>query len=345
MLRRTGLPRPPKACTLPGIAHNPTAPAAPLEQDLRFLDEQVGRYVTSRAWEGLGNGTLHLDLKVGSWYEASAQAFAKGAMNVLFLFPGRRDLRALQQAGLGEPPAGTIFAELGGGTPAFKIITPEGWLPLERRETQVLALALAAITHLDASGVEPEASGDLTMPGGARGRYRVRLAPPDPDADQLVPVFGIARDDLYGDGEGECTLSMVNLGWADYEVLRQRARVCVKAPEPFRDTGDAFPLVVLSGTADLAHEVAGKLQAAVPLGIAFSEKEGVLAMMLAGRQDNYLLMEFDAEREQVLLWWHQVRTDSGAYAVVVTDNAPDASGRWDPTTVAAVFEFGRQTSG
>jgi hypothetical protein len=329
---------------VPAISHNPSAPAAPVEEDLRFLDEQVGRYRACRAWERLGSRTVELDLKVGSWYEACAQTFAKGPMSVLFLFPGRRDLRGLQQAGLAEPPAGTIFAELGATGTAFKVITPDGWLPLERRETQVLALACAALTHLDAAWDQPSAAaGDITLPGGARGRYRVRLAAPDPDADQFVPVFGIARDDLYG--EGEWTLSMINLGWADYEVLRQRARVCVKALEPFRDPGDAFPLVVLSGSTDLVHEVAAKLQVAAPLGITFSEKEGVLAMLLGGQQDTFLLAEYDAEREQVLLWWHEVRTHSGAYSVVVTDEAPDTSGRWAPTAVEAVFEFGRQAPG
>ena len=263
-------------------------------------------------------------------------------MNVLFLFPGRRDLRAIQRAGLGEPPAGTIFAEFGETASAFKVISPEGWLPLERRETQLTALACAALTRLAAARDEPsEAAGDVTLPGGVRGRCRVRLAPPVPDADQFVPVFGIARDDLY---EGESMLSMVSLGWTDYEVLRQRARVCVKAQEPFLDPSEPFPLVVLSSTTELAHEAARKLQMAEPLGIAFSEKEGVLALMLGGQQDNYLLAEFDAEREEVLLWWHKVKTYFGAYAVVIANDGPDASGRWDPTRVEAVFEFGRQAS-
>jgi len=261
---------------------------------------------------------------------------------VLFLFPGRRDLRAIQQTGLREPPAGTIFAELGETDSAFTVISPDGWLPLERRETQLLALAYAALTDLTGARDEPfEASGNLTLPGGVRGRYRVRLVPPDPDADRFVPVFGIARDDLF---EGESTLSMVNLGWADYEVLRQRARFCAKAQEPFQDPGNEFPLVVLSSSRDLAHEAARKLQRAEPLGITFSEKEGVLTMMLAGLQDNYLLTEFDSDREQVMLWWHKVTTDSGGYAIVITDNTPEGSGRWDPATVEAVFEFGRQTS-
>ena len=298
--------------------------------------------MAGRAWERLNNQTVELDLKVGSWYGACAQPFVQGPRNVLFLFPGRRDLRALQQSGLSEPPAVTIFAEMDHTDSAFKVITPDGCLPLERRETQLLALAYAALTRLVAAEDEPsEASGDLSLPGGVRGRYRVRLAPPHPDADQLVPVFGIAREDLY---EGESTLSMVSVGWADYEVLRQRARVCVKTQEPFHDPGDHFPLVILSSSADLAHEATRKLQVAQPLGIAFSEKNGVLAMMLPGRQDGYVLTEFDTEREQVLLWWHQVKTNSGAYAVVITDSAPDASGRWDPTTVEAVFEFGRQRS-
>ena len=55
----------------------------------------------------------------------------------------------------------------------------------------------------------------------------------------------------------------------------------------------------------------------------FSEKDGVLAMMLGGLQDTYLLMEFDAEREPVMLWWHRVKTYSGAFAVVVSDSTAD----------------------
>ena len=326
-----------------GIAHNPTAPAAPVEEDLRFLDEQAGRYLASQAAERLGNRTLELDLKVGSWYEASAQAFAKGPMKVLFLFPGRRDLLALQRAGLGEPPAGTIFAELGGPQPAFKVITPDGWDSLERRETQLMALTFAAISDLGATGAaSSEASGDLLLPGGVRGRYRVRPAPEDPDADGVVPLFGIARTDLYD--EGECTLTCMHLAWSDYDALRQRARLYVEAKEPFRDPNDGFPVVVLSVAADLAQEVAGKLNAAEPLGIAFSEMEGALAMLLGGLQDTYLLTVFGQEREQVQLWWHGVKTYSGAYAVLVSDSTPDErTDRWNLRTVEAVFELGRQT--
>jgi len=323
-----------------GIAHNPTAPVAAVEEDLRFLDEQAERYLTSRAWERLCNATLHLNLKVGSWYEASAQAFAKGSMNVLFLFPGRRDLRALQQAGMGEPPAFTIFAELGGPGPEYSVITPEGWLLLERRDAQLLALAFVAITHLDASTTGPsEARGDLALPGGTRGRYRVWRAPADPDADQFIPVFGIARQDLYADGE--CTLTFLRLPWADYDALRQRARLS-ESKEPIRDLGDMIPVVALS--TDVAREVAGRLHAAEPLGITLAEKGGVLGMILAGVQETYCLTDFVNEREQVQLWWHDVK--ASAYAVVVSDSVPDGmSDRWDPVSVEAVFEFGRQMSG
>jgi hypothetical protein len=203
------------------------------------------------------------------------------------------------------------LAELGGPEPAFQVITPGGWDSLERRETQLLALTFAAVSHLEASGAESsEASGELKLPGGARGRYRVRPAPADPDADGNVPLFGIARTDLYP--EGEATLACMHLAWSDYDALRQGARLYMEAKEPLRDPDDGFPVVVLSVAADLTQEVAGKLKAAEPLGIAFSEMEGSLAMMLGGLQDTYVLTVFGQEREQLqllvnnLLWEPQV---------------------------------------
>src|SRR5207302_11252309 len=129
-----------------------------------------------------------------------------------------------------------------------------------------------------------------------------------------------------------------------YDALRQRADIFIEAKEPLRDPDDGFPVIVVSGQAELAHEVAGKLRAAEPMGIVFSEADGSLAMMLGGLQDTYLLNVFNEEREQVQVWWHGVKINSGAYAVLVSDSTPDGTvDRWDPHTVEAVFEFGRQT--
>ena len=329
-----------KTGTLPGIARNLAAPATPVDEDLRFLDEQARQYLASRVWERLGTRTFELNLKVGSWYEASAQPFAKGPTNLVFLFPGRLDLRALQQAGLGEPPAFTILAELGGSELGYSVITSDGWLPLDRRDTQFLALAFAAITHLDAIGPQAvTAFGDLALPGGVRGRYRVRLAPSAPDADQFIPIFGIAREDLYGDAE--CTLTLLRLPWTDYHALRQRALVS-ESRQPIQDLGETIPVVVLS--TDVAREVASKLRTAEPLGVTLAEKGSVLSMMLAGARETCSLTDFVNEREQVQLWWHDVK--SSAYAVMVSDSVPDGtSDRWDPPTVQGLFEFGRQRSG
>lgn len=325
-----------------GIDYNGTAPQA--ADDLRFLHDQTRRYMSSRASEHLGSASFYLDLKVGSWYEACAQAFSSGPVNALFLFPGRRDLRSLQEAGMAEPPPGTIFAELRDLTPGFQVITPDGWLPLERRETRLLALAFAAITELAASSnasVEPEVVGELAMPGGSRGRYRARRAPAHPDADHVVPIMGIPRVDLYGDGE--CTISLMRLRWPEYRGLRERARICSEAKE-LQDLSEMVPLVVLSGSADLATAIAGKLEAAQPLGITFGELDRVLTMILPGLKDSYQIMEAPEQREEVLVWWHGTKSAGGAYALVVTDTPPDPAVQWHPTTVLAVFEFGTQRS-
>ncbi len=325
-----------------GIAYNDTAPQIAADDDLRFLHDQTRRYMTSRAWERLGSASFYLDLKVGSWYEACAQAFSNGPMNTLFLFPGRRDLRTLQQAGMAEPPPGTIFAELHDPTPGFQVITPDGWLPPERRETRLLALAFAAMTDLAAGGntsVETEAAGELVMPGGGRGRYRARRAPAHPDADRFVPITGLLREDLYG--HEECTVSLMRMPWPEYRGVRERAVIYRAATDPFQDRSELIPLVVLSGSADLATGIAGKLQAAEPLGITFAERDGALAMILPGLKDSYLLMEAGEQREEVLLWWHGTKSSGGAYALMVTDSPPDPPAQWHPLTVLAVFEFGK----
>ncbi len=245
---------------------------------------------------------------------------------------------------MAEPPPGTIFAELRDLTPGFQVITPDGWLPLERRETRLLALAFAAITELAASSnasVEPEVVGELAMPGGSRGRYRARRAPAHPDADHVVPIMGIPRVDLYGDGE--CTISLMRLRWPEYRGLRERARICSEAKE-LQDLSEMVPLVVLSGSADLATAIAGKLEAAQPLGITFGELDRVLTMILPGLKDSYQIMEAPEQREEVLVWWHGTKSAGGAYALVVTDTPPDPAVQWHPTTVLAVFEFGTQRS-
>ncbi len=244
---------------------------------------------------------------------------------------------------MAEPPPGTIFAELRDPAPHFQVITPDGWLPPERLETRLLALAFAAMSDLASGGsapVDTEAAGELVLPGGARGQYRARRAPAHPDADNSVTIGGLLRDDLYGDEE--CTATLMRLPWPEYRVLRERAVTHRALKDPFKDLTETIPVVVLSGSAELATGIAGKLQAAEPLGITFGEKDGVLAMILPGLKDSYLLTQVEEEREEMLVWWHGTKSSGGAHALMVTDTVPDPAAEWHPTTVQAVYEFGSQ---
>jgi len=334
-------------------SHNSRSRVAELS-DLRFVYEQARRYVMARPWERLAGASLYLDLKVGSWLEVCAQHLTNGQNNVVFVFPGHRNMLDFQRAGLSEPPAGTIFIELiddqsvtpadagisdyGWPTalrpiPAFQTITPYGWSPLERGQLRLLALAFAAITQFDAAADDarnPEIDGQLTMPGEARGRYRARRAPGDKDSH--IPLMGIPRNDLYGDSDGSLSFSLVP--WAEYSALLSEARLVRPAVHAFDDGAD-IPLVEISGAANETATIAQKVKAADPLGVAFSDTpHGSHAAILIGLKDTYMLVDTEDGQEELALWRHNVESSGGAYAIVVRDGQVESNG----DTVHAIFE-------
>jgi hypothetical protein len=344
LIRRLSSPFAPEARYSPRIAQAVSDPEV-VDEDTRFLCEQAQRYLSARPWDRLGSQAIYMMLKVGSWYQACAQAFTSDSSNVLFLIPGWRNLRDLQKAGFTGPPPGTVFAELHEADPTFQLIESEGRLPVDRFSGQMLALALAAMVELNAADPSPETEirGDLRLPGDVRGRYRAVQAPADPDADRAVPMMSVLRHDLYADGD--CTVSFMHIRWDEYRALCGRAQLRVPSPEPFEDQGESIPVIVLSASIKEAWSIADKLHTARPLGIAFGETEDGLSVMVAGPNAGYVLMSTQEEASGVLAWWHS-GTDSsgGASALMVVDTTPDQSSldRWLPTHVLAVFEFGRQ---
>ncbi len=326
--------------------------------DLRFVYEQARRFVSARPWERLAHASLYLDLKVGSWQEVCAQQFSTGSTNALFLFPGHRNLLDLQRGGMAEPPAGSIFVELlddqappqtiaaarDNGwpvelrpVPAFRAITRNGWLPLERSQTRLLALAFAAITDFDganALGPDAEVAGELTMPEATRGRYRARRAPGNDDG--MVPLMGMPRLDLYGDAD--CMLSFTTISWSEYWALRQSAPFCRAAKLPFEERGELIPLVTISGSRDEAAEIAQKLMAADPLAITFGESGDVLAAILVGLKASYMLLQAEEHREELMLWRHATRSSGGAHALVVEDKDAGQQPADQEASVRAIFE-------
>jgi len=324
------------------VPHRDPRPPMADEEDLRFLYEQARRYVAAKPWERLARTSLYLDLKVGSWHEACAQHFSNGPLNALFLFPGRRNMLEIQKAGLAEPPAGTIFVELvdrespesmrearQNGWPAglkpipnFQAIMPDGWLPLERGQMRLLALAFAAITDFAAardSDVAADVAGELTMPGAARGRYRARRGPEQDD--HIVPIMGMPRNDLYGDLD--CAVSFTNVPSRTYRTLSKRARWFRGAEPPLLDRGESVSLVTVSAPPAEAAAIASRLTAAEPLGISLAEMDGALVVILIGLKDSYVLIDATERREELMLWQHQAKSMEGGYAVLVEDKVSD----------------------
>lgn len=325
------------------VPHRESRPPIAGEGDLRFLYEQARRYVAAKPWEPLARVSLYLNLKAGSWHEVCAQHFSNGPLNALFVFPGRRDMRDLQKAGLAEPPAGSIFVELvdseespesireatGYGWPVdltpiphFKVITPAGWLPLERSQIRLLALALAAITDFVAQSENnptAEVAGEATMPGATRGRYRARRGAADDEG--MVSFMGMPRQDLYGDLN--CAVSFRSEPARTYRSLKQRARLFRPAQPPLNDQGESILLVTISAPPTEAAAIASRLSAAEPLGVTFAEMDGAFFAILIGLKDSYVLVDVGEQREQLMLWQHEAKSTLGGYAVLVEDKVSD----------------------
>jgi hypothetical protein len=222
--------------------------------------------------------------------------------------------------------------------PFFKTITPHGWQPLERNQIRILALAFAAITDFDRArdiGPDGEVAGELTMPEDTRGRYRARRAPADDDG--MVPLMGMPRLDLYGDAH--CALTFTTISWPDYWALRGRAPLCRPAKLPFEEQGEVVPVVTISGPRQQATEIAQKLTAAEPLGVMFGETDDVLAAILVGLKESYMLLQVQEEREELMLWRHATSSSGGAHAVAVEDtDGGQEPGDPNTASVHAIFE-------
>ena len=142
------------------ISHAVSGPAD-LDEDTRFLQQQARQYLSACPWERLNGQAVFMALKAGSWYQVCAQPIDNSGEHVLFVFPGWRDGRELQAAGLGQPPELTIMAIIGDSESSFQRVCDDDWLPLDRFSGQLLALAMAVLVVGDRASRTAEA---ITVP-------------------------------------------------------------------------------------------------------------------------------------------------------------------------------------
>ena len=284
-----------------------------------------------------------MTLKAGSWYQVCAQPIDNSGEHVLFVFPGWRDARELQAAGLGQPPELTIMAIIGDPESSFQRVYDDDWQPLDRFSGQLLALAMAAIIRLNAMGgpTDTEVTGELQLPGRVRGRYRAVLKPHDPDDDRLVPVMSKIRMDLLE--EGESTVSFMTVGWDRYHELSKRAQLIVRSPDPFEEHGQLIPVILISDPIERAWSVADRLHAAEPMGMTLAPMKDSLALIVSGPEDGYCLTVLNEKAATARAWWQAgIEESGGAIALMIVDSTPDPHRveKWAPANVLAVFEFG-----
>ena len=270
--------------------------------------------------------------------------FSNDSENVLFLFGGHQDIRSLKAAPSGPPPA-TIFVRFGQPLSSFQIMDEtEGWIALNPFEGRLLAVAMAAV--MDLATIENPSDdpigGAFDMPDGVRSRYLAELAPASADDEQIVPIVGVVRRDLFSE---DCTVSLMNIAWDDYRALAERAELRVTSRERFQDRGDGIPVVVISGPTMLTGSVSEKLHRARPLGITFGKTPEGLTMLVGGSDESFELVTTQDESLDLLEWWRAGTTSSeGASALIVANSSHEQleSDRWIPSQVFAVFEFGNQ---
>jgi hypothetical protein len=311
------------------------------------LHEQAERYRAARPWDHLNGQPIFMMLKVGSWYEACAQAFTKGPSNVLFLFPGWRGLLDLQKTGHGAPPPGTVYLELGETDCSFAEFDSQGIGPPDRFSGRLLTLALSAM--IDLAGADPapdtEVTGELSLPGRVRGRYRAVRAPAGADAGRLVPLMTIVRTDLYAEGDG--TVTFMTVTSTGYRDLAERAQVRWPADKVIEDLDEVMPVAVVSAPIKTAWSIADKLHATKPVGIVFGETPQGFSAIVTGPDTGYVLMPSQEEVLTANDWWREAtKASGGRSALVVVDTTPDGNQleRWDPTHVLAFLEFGSRSS-
>jgi hypothetical protein len=224
--------------------------------------------------------------------------------------------------------------------PHFQAIMPGGWLPLERSQMRLLALAFAAITDFHAarqSDVTADVSGEATMPGATRGRYRARRAATEDDS--MVPIMGTPRLDLYQDSD--CSVSFTNVASRTYRALREYAQSFRDAESPLLERDGPIPLVTISAPPVEAAAIASRLAAAEPLGVTFAEMDGAFVALLIGLKDSYVLIEATEQREELMLWQHDAKSMLAGHAVLVEDKVSDPDtvdlSTW---SLHAIFECG-----
>ncbi|MGH9077994.1 MAG: hypothetical protein ACRDY0_11200 [Acidimicrobiales bacterium] len=193
-------------------------------------------------------------------------------------------------------------------------------------DAQLLAVALAAMTALDARGPVAVGSadqvtiGEIVLGNGRTARFSIAQKPPAPASD--VPRLRVqqAGFDLVPQGT---PVVLGHLPWASVTALRAGARIHRPFPPGApRPAGTDVPLLAILPKPKKGESIAAKVAELDPYGVtAVRTDEGQEVFILTGSNGAQLLMEVPADSPRISDFRRRMRATKGLHIVMVADEA------------------------
>ena len=307
-------------------------------EDEVFLYEHARQFMEAEPWKRWTSDDAFLvELKLGS-QRMEGIATVMGHENTqpgLLLMPGKDRAIDIMESGNPMPP-GSILTQLEGTegppdlflrarrygwpaeaalTPNFVGVRPDGFQEIERGESWPMALVLAGIVaHLKRDG-EMETWGNLELPTGSRGRYRVRKAPePSKSGEKAGALVGIkVSEDLMPEG------SEVQIGVLSPELLgelRRTADVVVRSRVSFPAGMDLIPMIAITPSNESFTRVVDRVKRAQPIGATVLESREGPMLTIMGERAGFVIAN---DRSSADVWKQNIVDSDGAHVLIVTD--------------------------
>lgn len=346
------------------MAHRQPADQRLLPEDAIFLYEHARRFMEAEPWKrSASDADFLVELKVGSQRLEGIATVMGDQMSQpgLLLLPGRDRAFELMTSGNPMPP-GSLVTQLEGtegppdlflrarryGWPAEAAVTPnffsvrsDGLQELDRRESWPMALVLAGIVAHYERGDATETRGNVELPSGHRGRYRVRKAPePDKSTQQEGALVGVKISmDLLPDN------SEVQIGILSPQLLKElrRAADVVVPPRISFPAGiDLIPMIALTPANASFAKVVDRVKRAQPFGATVLERGDGPMLTIMGARAGFVIAQ---DRASADVWKQNIKNSDGAHVVIVTDAIvnreapdPDRPGKGDLGHIYGLFE-------
>jgi hypothetical protein len=262
----------------------------------------------------------HIPARLDGWEPGPSVAMPSGTLSLLLDRPSDlpSDLRN-KAFRYGWPPD----AEL---VPAPLRIGRDGGGDPGEADTQLLAVALAAVTAHDARGPVAVGSandvtkGEIVLGNGRRANFFIAQQPPAPAPD--VPRFRVhqAGFDLVPQGT---PVVLGHLPWASVAALRAAARIHRPFPPGApRPAGTDVALLAILAIPKMGDSIAAKVAELDPYEVtAVRADEGQEVLVLVGTNGAQLLMEVPADSPSMSDFRRRMRATKGLHVVMVADEA------------------------